>query len=78
MSLLAETLHPFQTAAKIRTAVEGRGPDFHNFQSAACLPSNVGNYPHVDMTLLHSSCEKDWKPETIEIQIMDTSCVDVQ
>ena len=25
MSLLAETLHPFQTAAKIRTAVEGRG-----------------------------------------------------
>ena len=42
--MLAETLHPFQTAAKIRTAVKGRGPDFHNFQSAAYLPSNVGSY----------------------------------
>lgn len=37
MSMLAETLHPFQTAAKIRTAVKGRGPDFHNFQSAVCM-----------------------------------------
>ena len=44
MSMLAETL-PLDRCTNLRSRLKRvRGPDFHNFQSAVCVPSNVGNY----------------------------------